>query len=83
MRQLTHPKLRWLLQLIAALKFFPYPPYYPDLVPSDFCLLPKLRTKLRGRRFGINKGVMEAVNGFFEDQNREFCFEGLNKLEHR
>jgi hypothetical protein len=26
---------------------------------------------------------MEAVNEFFEDQNREFYFEGLNKLEHR
>jgi hypothetical protein len=26
---------------------------------------------------------MEAVNEFFEGQNREFYFEGLNKLEHR
>jgi hypothetical protein len=26
---------------------------------------------------------MEAVNEFFENQNREFCFEGLNMLEHR
>jgi hypothetical protein len=26
---------------------------------------------------------MEVVNEFFEDQNREFYFEGLNKLEHR
>jgi hypothetical protein len=26
---------------------------------------------------------MEAVNEFFEDQNIEFYFEGLNKLEHR
>jgi hypothetical protein len=25
MRQLTHPKLQWLLQLTAALKFFPIP----------------------------------------------------------
>jgi hypothetical protein len=24
---------------------------------------------------------MEAVNKFFEDENREFYFEGLNKLE--
>jgi hypothetical protein len=24
-----------------------------------------------------------VVNEFFEDQNREFYFEGLNKLEHR
>jgi hypothetical protein len=25
---------------------------------------------------------MKEVNEFFEDQNREFSFEGLNKLEH-
>jgi hypothetical protein len=25
---------------------------------------------------------MEAINPFFEDQNREFYFEGLNKLEN-
>jgi hypothetical protein len=53
------------------------------LAPSDFYLFPKQKTKLRGRRFGSNEGVMEAVNEFFEDQNREFYFEGLNKLEHR
>jgi hypothetical protein len=53
------------------------------LPPSDFYLFPKLKTKLRGRRFGSNEGVMEAVNEFFEDQSREFYFEGLNKLEQR
>jgi hypothetical protein len=26
---------------------------------------------------------MEVINEFFEDQKREFYFEGLNKLEHR
>jgi hypothetical protein len=26
---------------------------------------------------------MDAVNEFFEDKNREFYFEVLNKLEHR
>jgi hypothetical protein len=50
------------------------------LPPSDFYLFPKLKTKLRGRRFGSNEGVMEAVNEFFEDQSREFYFEGLKKL---
>jgi hypothetical protein len=43
----------------------------------------KLKTKLCGRRFGSNEGVMEAVNDFFQDQNREFDFEGFNKLERR
>jgi hypothetical protein len=26
---------------------------------------------------------MEAANEYFENQNREFYFEGLNKLEYR
>jgi hypothetical protein len=82
MRQPTHPKLRWLLQLTAALKFFTYP-YSPVLAPSDFYMFPKLKTKLRGIRFGCYEGVMEALNDFFEDQNKEFNSEELNKFEHR
>jgi histone-lysine N-methyltransferase SETMAR len=60
-----------------------HPPYSLDLAPSDFYLFPKLKTKLLGRRFGSNEGVMEAVNELFEGKNREFYFEGLDKLEHR
>jgi hypothetical protein len=52
------------------------------LAPSDFNLFPKLKTKLRGRCFGSNEGVKEALNEFFEDQNREFYFKGFNKLQH-
>jgi transposase len=29
----------------------PYPPYSSDLVPCDFALFPKLKMKLKGRRF--------------------------------
>jgi len=29
----------------------PHPPYSPDLAPSDFFLYPKLKMKLKGRRF--------------------------------
>jgi len=28
-----------------------HPPYSPDLAPSDFFLFPKLKMKLKGRRF--------------------------------
>jgi hypothetical protein len=55
----------------CGLEILPHLPYSLDF------------SKLRGRRFGTNEGVMEAVNKFFEDQNREFYFKGLNKLEHR
>jgi hypothetical protein len=30
---------------------FPHPPYSPDLAPCDFALFPKLKMKLKGRRF--------------------------------
>jgi hypothetical protein len=70
--------LRWPLQLTAASPS----PIFSGLGPSDFNLFPKLEPKLRDRRFGSN-GVMVAVNEFFEDQNREFQFEWLNKFEHR
>jgi histone-lysine N-methyltransferase SETMAR len=58
-----------------------HPPYSPDLALSDIYQFPKLKTKLHNRRFGSNEDVMEAVNEFLEDQNRDFYFEELNKLE--
>jgi histone-lysine N-methyltransferase SETMAR len=50
------------------LEILPHPPYSPDLVPFDFYLFPNLKTKLRGRRFGRNEGVIEAVNELSEVQ---------------
>jgi histone-lysine N-methyltransferase SETMAR len=67
----------------CGFEILPHPQYSPDLAPSDFCLFPKLKTKRRGKRFGSNESVMKAVNEFFEDQNREFYFKRLSKLEHR
>jgi predicted NAD-dependent protein-ADP-ribosyltransferase YbiA (DUF1768 family) len=29
----------------------PHPPYYPDLTPCDFSPFPKMKLKLKGRRF--------------------------------
>jgi hypothetical protein len=36
----------------CGFEILPHSSYSTDLVPSDFCLFPKLKTKLRGRRFG-------------------------------
>jgi transposase len=48
---------------------FPRVPYSPDLVPCDFALLPKLKIKLKGRRFETvsdiqreSQAVLESVN---------------------
>jgi hypothetical protein len=46
----------------CGFEILPHPPYSLNLTPTDFYLFPKLKTKLRGRCFGSNEGVMEAVN---------------------
>ena len=48
----------------CGFEILPHPPYSPDLAPSDFYLFPKLKTNLRGRIFGNNEGVMDAVNEY-------------------
>jgi histone-lysine N-methyltransferase SETMAR len=48
----------------------PHPPYSPDLAPCDFVLFPKLKMKLRGRRFGTvsdiqreSQAVLDSIQG--------------------
>ncbi|GBL53542.1 hypothetical protein AVEN_213485-1 [Araneus ventricosus] len=57
-----------------------YPPYSPDLAPAEFYLFPRLKMKLKGRRFVDSDEVIEnetkqlkdlSKNGFLE------CFEQL------
>jgi hypothetical protein len=35
----------------------PHPPYSPDLAACDFALFPKLKMKLKGRRFGTMSDI--------------------------
>jgi transposase len=35
----------------------PQPPYSPDLAPCDFFLFPKMKLKLKGRRFESNEEI--------------------------
>ena len=57
-----------------------HPPYSPDMAPSDFCLFPKLKSNLHGTQFGSNEGVIEAVNKYLGDQEKDFYLEGISKL---
>ena len=50
MRQPMLPPTRGLLT-DNNMTVVPHPPYSPDLAPSDFFLFPKLKMKLKGRRF--------------------------------
>ncbi|PNF22514.1 hypothetical protein B7P43_G14380 [Cryptotermes secundus] len=42
---------RELQQQLQHIFFVPHPPYSPDLAPCDFFLFPKMKIKLKGRRF--------------------------------
>jgi hypothetical protein len=53
-------------ELITRLKEFrmhsiAYPPYSRDLVPSDFCLLGRLKSALAGQEFESIKGFLLAI----------------------
>jgi hypothetical protein len=41
--------------------------YSPDLAPSDFFFLPKLKFFLAGQRFSSNQEATAAVEGYFAD----------------
>jgi hypothetical protein len=50
------------------LVIIPHPPYSPDLAPCDFTLFPKLKLKLKGRRFETvsdtqreSKAVLDSI----------------------
>jgi histone-lysine N-methyltransferase SETMAR len=65
-----------------------YPPYSPDLAPSDFCLFPKLSPFIAGQRFSSNQEAIAAVKGYFADLmktttgTRQWCWSitGINVL---
>lgn len=40
----------------------PHPPYSPDLAPCDFYLFPKIKEKLKGRRFESKEDALSAYN---------------------
>ena len=53
----------------CGFQVLPYSPYSPDMAPSDFYQLPKLKSNLRGKQFGSNAGVKAAVNEYLADQD--------------
>ncbi|XP_046976362.1 histone-lysine N-methyltransferase SETMAR-like [Vanessa cardui] len=50
----------------SGFEILEYPPYSPDLAPSDFYLFPRLKEHLRGKKFEDNSEVMAAVEEFLE-----------------
>ena len=60
-----------------------YPPYSPDLVPSDYHLCPGLKKQWRGSHFSSDAEVTAAAETCLDGQKPDFFLSGLQKLEQR
>jgi transposase len=63
-----------------------HPAYSPDLAPSDFFLLPKIKEILKGRHFDdiddIRSNTTAALKAIPRNQFQN-CFEGWTRCRHR
>ena len=61
----------------------PQMPYCADLAPCDYFLFPNLKKWLGGKRFYSNNEIMSQTNTYFEDLEKSYFLEGIQKLEKR
>ena len=54
-------EMRQLTRHCLFVIFWPITPYSPDLAPSDFFLLPKLKRPMKGRRFATIEEIKTAL----------------------
>ena len=60
----------------------PHPPYSPDLAPSDVFLFPKLKMKLKGRRFLTLEEIQaesQAVLHALRENDFQECFKNWQR----
>jgi len=60
-----------------------YPPYSPNLAPSDYHLISGPKKQLKGRHFSSDVEVSAAAETWLNGQSSEFSLRGLQKLEQR
>ncbi|GBN21361.1 hypothetical protein AVEN_192474-1 [Araneus ventricosus] len=63
--------------------FIQYPPYSPDMAPSDFYLFSHLQLHLDGAIFNSNEEVVNEVHLFLDSRPLQFFAEGIEKLPKR
>ena len=61
----------------------PYPPYSPDLAPSDYYLFQNLKRWVCGRRFESNEEVEWETEGYFRSVDKSYYLEDIKMLEDR
>jgi hypothetical protein len=64
----------------------PHHLYSPDLAPCDFCLFPKLKSKLKGHNYGtmenIQKIVTDELNTLTENDFQYCCAQWKKRFNH-
>ena len=63
-----------------------HPPYSPDLAPNDFFLFPKIKDKLRGKRFSSPEEAVEAFKSHVLElsiSDWQKCFENWFERMHK
>ena len=60
-----------------------YPPYSPDLAPSDFHFFLHIKKHLAGKKFDDDDEAQEEVMTWFKGQAANFYDSGIQKLVSR
>ena len=64
-------------------ELLPHPPYSPDLAPNDYFLFPNLKKWLGGKRFYFNDEIISQIKTYFEDLEKSYFLERIQKLNKR
>jgi predicted acetyltransferase len=61
----------------------PHPPYSPDLATCDFFLFPKMKLKLKGRRFDITEEIQAESQRMLDTVTEKDFQEAFQKWRRR
>ena len=64
-------------------ELLPHPPYSTALAPSDYFLFPNLKKWLGEKCFYSKVEIISQTNTYFEDFEKSYFLEGIQKLEKR
>ncbi|PNF42617.1 hypothetical protein B7P43_G01293 [Cryptotermes secundus] len=61
----------------------PHPPYSPDLAPCDFFLFPKMKIKLKGRRFDTVEEIQAETHTVLNTLTKKDFQDAFEKWQKR